>query len=275
MKSVVADYRYRVLCMRIVPVSGSTIYLTDYVKDLVMSGHTYLSTSGYQFSGYSATADFSPAAIDIEGIAAASGMTRAAISSGVFDGARCYCFATDWTSPAEDEEPITALIFGKATLVDDRYKIDGTSLIDNLNKTVGDTYGAQCPKVFCGSDYAGCGLSLATYTVTGTVTSVTSSVVFVDSARAEATDYFVAGSFRFTSGLNTGLSPIEIRGYAAGTITLFEPFYYTPSIGDTYSMTRGCRKRLVDCQGYGNVVNFGGFLWIPTGSTYAHVGRSS
>lgn len=81
MKSVVADYRYRVLCLRIVPTSGSPIYLTDYPRDLVMSGHTYLSTSGYEFTGYSGTAGFSPASIDIEGIAGASGVTRAAVGS--------------------------------------------------------------------------------------------------------------------------------------------------------------------------------------------------
>jgi hypothetical protein len=46
MKSTVADYRYRVLCLRIVPTSGSPIYLTDHPRDLVMSGHTYLSTAG-------------------------------------------------------------------------------------------------------------------------------------------------------------------------------------------------------------------------------------
>ena len=79
MKSVVADYRYRVLCMRIVPVVGSAIYLTDYPRDLVMGGHTYLSTSGYEFTGYAATAGFSPASIDLEGIAGASGITRAAV----------------------------------------------------------------------------------------------------------------------------------------------------------------------------------------------------
>jgi hypothetical protein len=67
MKSVVADYRYRILCLRIVPVTGSPIYLTDHPRDLVMSGHTYLSTAGYQFTGQSATAGFSPASVDIEG----------------------------------------------------------------------------------------------------------------------------------------------------------------------------------------------------------------
>ena len=82
MKSVVADYRYRVLCLRIVPVTGSPIYLTDHPRDLVMSGHTYLSTAGYQFTGYAGTAGFSPASVDIEGIAGASGLSRAAVGSG-------------------------------------------------------------------------------------------------------------------------------------------------------------------------------------------------
>jgi len=99
MKSVVADYRYRVMCMKIVPLTGSTIYLTDHVKDLVMGGHTYLSTSGYEFTGYSATTEFSPGSVDIEGIAGAAGISRASISSGLFDGARCYCFATSWVTP--------------------------------------------------------------------------------------------------------------------------------------------------------------------------------
>ncbi len=278
MKSVVADYRYRVLCMRIVPVSGSTIYLTDYVKDLVMSGHTYLSTSGYQFSGYSATADFSPASIDIEGIAAASGMTRAAISSGVFDGARCYCFATDWTSPVEDEEPITAGIFGKAALLDDRYQISGTSLVDVLGQTVGQTYGAQCPRVFCDSV---CGVSLAANTVTGTLTSVTSASVFYSAARSEAADTFGAGTVQFTSGLNAGLKPIEVKSFAAGVFTTFEPFYYLPAAGDAYTAVRGCRKRSSDCKvrwngsgTFNNILNFAGFEFIPTGSTYAQYGKN-
>ena len=45
-------------------------------------------------------------------------------------------------------------------------------------------------------------------------------------------------------------------------------------------MVRGCRKRLADCQNrwngsgtYSNVANFGGDLWIPSGSTYATVGQ--
>jgi uncharacterized phage protein (TIGR02218 family) len=280
MKSVVADYRYRTQCLRIVPVTGSPIYLTDHPRDLVMSGHTYLSTAGYQFTGQSATAGFSPASVDIEGIAGASGLSRAAVGSGLFDGARCYVFATSWAAPVEDQEPVVAGIFGKATLLDHRFQIGGVSLIDALNQTVGQTYGAQCPKTFCGTEYAGCGVSLAANTVTGILTSVTSASVFTASARTEAADTFGAGTIQFTSGPNAGLKALEIKSFAGGVITTFEPFYYLPVAGNTYSMVRGCRKRLSDCQArwngsgtFSNVANFGGFPWIPTGSTYSQVGQ--
>jgi uncharacterized phage protein (TIGR02218 family) len=268
------------LCLRIVPVTGSPIYLTDHPRDLVMSGHTYLSTAGYQFTGQSATAGFSPASVDIEGIAGASGLSRAAVGSGLFDGARCYVFATSWAAPVEDQEPVVAGIFGKATLLDHRFQIGGVSLIDALNQTVGQTYGAQCPKLFCGTEYAGCGVSLAANTVTGTLSSVTSASVFTASARTEAADTFGAGTIQFTSGPNAGLKALEIKSFAGGVITTFEPFYYLPVAGNAYSMVRGCRKRLSDCQArwngsgtFSNVANFGGFPWIPTGSTYSQVGQ--
>ncbi len=273
MKSVVADYRYRVLCMRIVPTAGSPIYLTDHPRDLVMGGHTYLSTAGYEFTGYAATAGFSPASIDVEGIAGAAGVTRAAVGSGLFDGARCYVFATSWATPVEDQEPVVAGIFGSATLRDHRFWIGGVSLVDVLNQSVGQTYGAQCPKVFGGTEYAGCGVSLAANTVTGTLSSVTSASVFASAARTEPADYFGAGTIQFTSGPNAGLKALEIKSFAAGVITTFEPFYYLPVAGDAYTMVRGCRKRLSDCQAYSNVVNFGGFPFIPTGSTYSQVGQ--
>ena len=109
-----------------------------------------------------------------------------------------------------------------------------------------------------------------------TLTSVSSASVFTDSARVEADDTFGAGTIQFTSGPNAGLKPLEIKSFAAGVITTFEPFYYLPVVGNSYSMVRGCRKRLSDCQarvGGSNILNFGGFPYIPTGSTYATVGQ--
>jgi uncharacterized phage protein (TIGR02218 family) len=282
MKAIVADYRYRVLCMKIVPKTGTPVYLTDHVTDLTMSGHTYLSTSGYQFTGNSSTAGFTPSNIDIEGIVGLAGITRATVSSGVFDGARCYCFATSWVAPVEDQEPITAGVFGKTTILDDKYVINGTSMIDALNQTVGATYSVQCPKKFGGTEYAGCGVNLAFQTEMGTLTGVSSARVFSDGTRPETSGVFQAGTIEFLTGPNAGLKPLEIKSFTVpGIIETHEAFYYMPVIGNQYRIIRGCLKRSIDCKNrwdgfttYSNMVNFGGFEYIPTGSVYAQRGTN-
>ena len=281
MKSVVAAYATRVLCLRIVPVTGAPIYLTDHPRDLTMSGHTYLSTSGYEFTGYSATAGFAPGSLDLRGISGVAGISRAQIAAGLFDGAVVSIFATSWSAPIEDEEPIVRGIFGKARLEDDRYTIDGLSLIDALNTARNDQFTAQCPKVFLSQGFGGCLVPVAPNTVTGSLTSVSSAALFTDTARGEASDTFAAGTIRFTSGPNAGLKALEIRSFSAGgVIETFESFYYLPQIGDNYTMVRGCRKRRSDCetrQGvsgtFNNIINFGGFPWVPTGSTYGQWGQ--
>lgn len=274
MKAHVANSHTRVICLRIVPVTGSSIYLTHHPRPLTMGGHTYLSGSGYEFTGYSAASNLSPAMIDMEGIAGLAGIGYDEISSGLFDNARAYLFATTWNNPVEDEEPIVASILGKTTLLDKRYKIEEMALIDALNQSTGKTYTAPCPKTFGGQEFAGCKKDLAPLTVTGTLTGVTSSSIFRDASRVEAADYFAAGTIEFTSGANAPLKPLEIKSYALnGTIEVFEPFHYPPAIGDTYILIPGCRKRLADCRDkWANVINFGGFSYVPTSSQYGQVG---
>lgn len=278
MKSTVADYRYRTICLRIVPTTGSPIRLTHYPRDLKMgNGTIYLSGSGYDFTGYSASASMSPSMVDLEGIAGIAAIDKATIAAGVLDNARCYLFATAWTAPVEDEEPIIASILGKTTLFDDRYRIEEMALIDALNQSVGRTYTASCQKTFGGQGFAGCKVALGPITVTGTLTSVTSNAIFRDSARAEAADRFAAGTIAFTTGANAGLKPLEVKRYEAdGTIEVFEPFYYPPAVGDAYSLVPGCRKRLQDCRDkWANVVNFGGFSYVPTSSQYQQIGTGA
>lgn len=270
MKTVVADYHYRTMCLRIQPKIGSAIKLTQYPRDLTMSnGQVYVTSSGYEFTGLQVGSSTTPSAFDFEGIAGLAGISRAAVASGVFDGARCYLFAVNYNSPVEDYEPITASILGKATLVDDNYKIEEMSLIDTLNQSVGDTYTAQCRKVFGGQEYAGCKKDLTALTVIGNLTTVTNSFAVGDSARGEASDYWALGTLEFLTGSNAGLKPQEIKSFNAGVITTFEPFYYLPVVGDQYRIIPGCRKRLTDCRDkWNNVINFGGFSNIPTQSQY-------
>lgn len=276
MKTTVAPFEYRAMCLRIVPPTGSAILLTDYPTDLVMSsGQRYVTASGYQFTGYQSGTGTSPAAFDFEGIAGLAGIDRDTVASGVFDGARCYLFAVDWRSPVEDYEPIVASVLGKITLVDDTYRIEEMALIDALNQSVGRTYTPNCTKRFGGQEFAGCKIDLAPITVTGTLTAVASDMQVTDSARVEAADWFGYGSIQFTSGANAGLKALEVKSFVGGVINTFEPFYYLPAIGDTYTMIPGCRRRLQDCRDkWANVPNFGGFPNMPTSSVYSSRGTN-
>lgn len=288
MKPQVAPYETAVKCLRIECTNGLIVRLTRYPVDLTMSnGQVYQSGTGYDFTGYTSTSTMSPSAIDLEGFLGFAGVTRDTIASGIFDGARCYLFATSFLAPIEDYEPIVASVLGKTTFEDEKYRIEEMGLTDALNQSVGTTYTAPCSNSLGDSK---CGITLALIEEIGTLSHISSATVIRDSARTEAADWFGAGYIRFTTGNNAGLKPLEIKAYAAdGTIETFEPFHYLPAPGDAYVIVPGCRKRLFqDCRDkWQNVAvvsgvhplkaipnkgGFFGFSNIPTSSQYAQIG---
>jgi len=272
MKSVVAPWETSVTCVRIECVNGTVVRLTAYPFDLVMSNDAVYKTDyGYEPTAHSADTSFSPSAIDIEGIVAFGGVSRDALASGVFDNARVYIFKCDFLNPVEDYEEVAAGFFGKTTLEDDKYRIEGMGLKDALNQSTGLSYAAPCPRTFGG---AGCHVSLPAITVTAAITSVTSPYIVRLSSLAFAEDYFGAGTIEIISGDNAGLKALEIKSHAAdGTITTFDPFYYTPQVGDIAKLIPGCRKRKVDCrEKWANIDNNLGFSDVPTSSAYQQVG---
>ena len=272
MKTTVAPYATRALCLRIECTDGSIVRLTRYPHDLTMSnGQVYTSTAGADLTAYESTTAFSASSVDLDGFIGQAGITRDKVSSGVFDSARVYLFACNFLAPVEDYEELAAAILGKTTLEDDTYRIEEMALIDTLNQSVGMSYTAGCSRTF---GDAGCTVNLAAITEVGAVTHVTDQAAFRDSSRTEAADYFGAGTLSFTSGLNAGLAALEIKSYAAdGSIVLYEPAYYPVAIGDTFNIVPGCRKTLVACKAHQtHVLNFFGFPEVPTASVYAQVG---
>lgn len=296
MKSHVADWQTRTICARLVAQDGTTLRWTVYPTDLAMSnGQTYLAGSGFDWTGYGATASMSPDSVNLQGIvSSAIGMLdRDQVAVGKWDNARAYVFATSWTAPIEDEEAVTVFVFGKATLNDDTWVVEFMGLIDALNQTVGPIYTAQCQNVLfdqtldgniiastrsrcTGPRSAPDGPQLATFLRTGTVTAVTSQYQFQDTARNEADEYFTSGQMRFTSGSNAGLKAIQIKqSTSGGQIILHEAAYHPIQPGDAYEIIPGCRKRLVDCQAWNNVKNMNAFPHIPAPTEYTQIGRGA
>lgn len=113
---------------------------------------------------------------------------------------------------------------------------------------------------------AGCTLSKATFTVASAAAAGSTTRV-INSALAQAVGYFDLGVLTFTSGVNSGLSR-TVKSYAVGIHTLSFPFPVAPTIGDTFTTYPGCDKQRTTCDTkYGNLVNFGGFPYIPVPET--------
>jgi len=273
MKSTVAPYETRVICLRIVCANGTTFRLTRYPYDLTMSNATvYLSAAGASFSTSVAETSFAASSVDLEGFVGLAGIGRDEVASGVFDGATCKLFKTSFLAPVEDEETVDRATLGRTILEDDGYRIEMMGLVDLLSQPTVSTVSPMCRNIFGGQEYGGCKVNLAAITVTGTLTSVTSSLVIGDTARTEAADYFGAGVIRFTSGDNLGLADIRVDGFYAGVLTLANAPYYPVTIGTTYELEPGCRKRVTDCQAHNNIARMKAYPYVPPKSVYTSIG---
>jgi uncharacterized phage protein (TIGR02218 family) len=146
---------------------------------------------------------------------------------------------------------------GEVTVQDADIVAELRDLRQYLQQPVGDSSSKTCRARLGDSR---CTKSLVALTYTGSITHVTSTEVFRDSARAEAADWFGEGEIEFTSGDNAGVRR-KIHTHAAdGTFTVAVPYYAPVQVGDAYTAIAGCRRRLEeDCKlKHNNVVNFVG-----------------
>lgn len=107
--------------------------------------------------------------------------------------------------------------------------------------------------------------AVARRTVTGSLTSVISKRVFLDTARTEATGFFDQGILTWLTGQNAGAS-MEVKHWdlTSKQLELVLPMNYPVAASDTYSMHRGCDKTIATCQTiFLNQFNFRGEPHVP------------
>ncbi len=118
----------------------------------------------------------------------------------------------------------------------------------------------------------GCGLDIALYWLTGTVTEVVGNAVAIPEAADQPDGWFRGGVLRFGTALGF------ITGHAGDTLILSRPMpdlaaalatpETDPDTGEplpvAVGIAPGCDLRAATCAGkFGNLANFGGFAEIP------------
>lgn len=191
-----------------------------------------------------------------------STVTTADLLAGIWDNAAYELFRFNWaqSSPVRDVHQSGTL--GVVQPRRGAYTVELRGLQHYLQQPVGAVSTKTC-RARLGD--AMCTKDLTAFTVTGTLTGVTSQTVFTDTGRTEADHYFAEGLITWTSGDNDGLS-FKVKAYAADVFTLSVPPIFPVQVGDTYSVVAGCRKRLAeDCVAkFSNAVNFQGEPHRPT-----------
>ena len=121
---------------------------------------------------------------------------------------------------------------------------------------------------------AGCGLDKTTFTFAYAAASGSTSTVFNLTGTAKADGYYALGKMSFSTGPNAGQPARTIKSYISGVATVFNPFPFTPGVGDVCALVAGCDKTQAVCTSrFTNSGLFRGYRFIPVPET-AFVGGS-
>lgn len=257
------------VCAHIVaPIGGTVIGVTSWSQDITgvpgYPGVTFKSTTGMSASNVESQQGQAATNMEADLFLLTAGITEADALAGKWSHALTTIFVMNYEVPNMGQYILQKGYLGQFVQRGQMLSVEVMGFNQALTQTYGKVTRPECIHQFCD---AGCTLNVATYTHTGTLTAVTDQTTFRDSSRSEADDSFGNGKITFTSGNNSGYS-FHIDSYASATkqFILRTPTPYLPVIGDTYSAVIGCRKRHAeDCvTRFSNVINFGGFPWIPT-----------
>jgi uncharacterized phage protein (TIGR02218 family) len=247
-------------CWRLNLTNGTVMGFTDHDKDIIYDGVTYEAATGFTPTSFEQSGDMSVDGMDIKAFLDSQTITAGDIAAGIYDYAEFRVFKIDWANQDLGIMKIQRGWIGEISRKDDVFVAEIRSLTQAFQQQIGRSYTGQCDAALGDSR---CGVTLASYTETGTVTSVTSNSEFTDSSRAEAADYFNYGLLTWTGGANNGRS-MEVKDFGSGAFVLFQPMPSNIAVGDTYSVYAGCNKLLSTCKDkFNNVDNFRGFPHIP------------
>ncbi|MEL6493930.1 MAG: DUF2163 domain-containing protein [Cyanobacteria bacterium J06623_7] len=255
-------------CWLIIRRDGAMIGFTSFDLDLVIDDVTYRGTTGFDPGAAQTSSGVDKVdSQNLKGILDASGISKAEIDSGIYDGAIVRRFIVDYqnlpsslaTFPPKHRELPTSYI-GSKKLNNLGYELQTKDLIGLLENQIGVVTTKRCRNNLGDND---CRKDLTNFTHGLTVTAVIDRRVFsVDGDLPD--NYFDLGRLQFTGGANTGLH-LDVIFYSDNQIVLSIPAPFEIAIGDTLTAVAGCdgteRTCIVRFQNYRN---FMGEPKVPT-----------
>lgn len=227
---------------------------TDNVTDLVVDGTTCEAlTSTFRGSNIETRAEASVANMDVEVLLSAAGIDRDDLLSGIYDFAAFEVFLVNYHD-ATQFDIVRAGWLGEVSVSAAMATVEARGLAQALQQRIGEVTSATCRADF--GDVR-CGVSLATWTATGTLTSVTDKTQFRDSAATSPPGSYQYGLLTFSTGAANAGQQMEVKEFSAsGAFVISAPVRQMPATGDAYSCYAGCNKLATTCKTtFSNIAN--------------------
>lgn len=248
------------LLWKITRLDAQVFGFTDHDADIAYDGVTYAAATGFSASAIRTDADLAVGNLEVQGMLSSAAITDEDLLAGKWDHAAFVVMRVNYADLAQGHEVMRSGTLGNVTTGRRHFTAELRGLAQQLAQTVGRVYLPACDADL---GDARCGVTLATYTDTGSVTAVTSRSAFTDSANGESADYYNNGLLTWTSGANAGRA-MEVKTFTSGAFVLQQAMPDDIAVGDAYSVSAGCDKLLATCIAkFANVANFRGFPHIP------------
>jgi uncharacterized phage protein (TIGR02218 family) len=149
---------------------------------------------------------------------------------------------------------------GEVTLKNGQFIAEVRGLAQKLSQNIVELYTPTCRAIFGDGR---CKANLASYTVGGTVNTVSSRQIFISNSMTQAAGYFSGGEVVWLTGANAGRR-MEIKEFSNKQFTLVLPMPNNVTVGDTFNAIAGCDKTIGTCVAkFNNAVNFRGEPYVP------------
>ncbi len=246
---------------------GTALGFTDHDRDLTLAGLVHAARTGLEAAEASAEAGFAVSGGDVAGALSSLGLTETDIAGGLYDGASVETWLVDWTNP-ETRLLLDIGTIGEIRREGDAFVAELRGVAARLDAEVGRSYRATC----CAHlGDASCRVDLSPWRAEGRVLALPEPAtlgVALDGNHAEG--LLTGGRLVWTGGANAGHSA-DLRLQAGDLVELWEPPPRAVAVGDTFTLTAGCDKRLATCRDrFANAVNFQGFPHMPGNDALLH-----
>jgi uncharacterized phage protein (TIGR02218 family) len=243
--------------------SSNLVYgFTSHTSDITFNGVLYRSAQGFTPTTIQTSSGLGVDNLDMKGLLAALGIHEKDVNDGIFDGASLEVFLINYADLTMGDLKLRKGFLGNVKLNRVGFEAEVRGLMERFQRTILEVYTPGC-RADLGD--ARCTVNLASFTVTGSITSFTNRRTFRDTTRTEADGYFMGGLLTWTSGDNNGLK-MEVKRYTSATdeFELCLPMRNALVVGDTYSVFAGCDKQWETCKTkFNNIVNFRGEPFVP------------